>query len=310
MILALYGAGAIGREFRQIAVRSGDWSEVIFIDDRSDAKEIAGSPVFHFQMFRRKYSPEDVRFVVSIGEPKHRRDTFERMTRAGYRGGVLIDSTAYVSPDAEVGEGTAVYMGAYIGSQARVGKNCFISRNVSVGHDAAVDDHTRLGVNAFVGGHTKIGRRAYIGAGAMLRDRIRIGDESIVALGAAVFEDVPDGATVIGNPARISGEGKDTSVYVSGKKAEGKTAPEGTEKDRVSIPELYWDVFSSCFEGVDFNPVRFRYHDEDWTSLEHMKLIAALEDAFHVSFKGLEVMRIKSYEDGLKMIKKKLGRES
>ena len=302
MILALYGAGAMGREFRQIADESGKWSGVVFIDDHADSEELAGCPVWRFQMFRARYTPEEVRFVVAIGEPKFRREAFERMTRAGYAGGVLVHSTASVSPDAEIGEGTAVCQGVYVGSQARIGKNCYLSIKAIVGHDAVVGDHTRLGVNVFVGGHTVIGENAFIGAGAMLKDRIRVGAASVVALGAAVFEDVPECATVIGNPARISGEGTQDAVFAPSRALEEAQA----DAAAASVPERYWEVFSSCFEGVDFNPVTFKYHDAGWDSVAQMTLVSQLEEAFHISFKGREAMRLKSYGAGLKMIQSKL----
>ena len=37
----------------------------------------------------------------------------------------------------------------------------------------------------------------------MIKDRIKIGDDAIIAPGAAVFRDVPAGHTAIGNPAKI-----------------------------------------------------------------------------------------------------------
>lgn len=301
MVLALYGAGAMGREFRQIAEESGEWSGVVFIDDHAQTETLAGCPVCRFQVFRAQYTPEAVRFVVAIGEPKFRREAFEKMTRAGYRGGVLVHGSATISPDAEVGEGTAVCQGVFVGSQAKVGKNCYLSRNASVGHDAAVGDHTRLGVNAFVGGHTVIGENAFIGAGAMLKDRIRVGATSIVAMGAAVFDDVPDCATVIGNPARISGEGAQDAVYAPSRALEA-----ATEDAPKSVPERYWEVFAGCFEGVDFNPVTFKYHDAGWDSVAHLMLISRLEETFHISIKGREAMRLKSYGAGLTMIQDKL----
>lgn len=301
MILALYGAGAMGREFRQIAEESGEWSGVVFIDDHADVEELAGCPVWRFQMFRARYTPEEARFVVAIGEPKFRREAFERMARAGYAGGVLVHSTASVSPDAEIGAGTALCQGVCVGSQASIGKNCYLSVNAIVGHDAVVGDHTRLGVNAFVGGHAVIGENAFIGAGAMLKDRIRVGAASVVAMGAAVFEDVPECATVIGNPARISGEGTRDAVFAPSRALEA-----AREEAPKSVPERYWEVFAGCFEGVDFNPVTFRYHDAGWDSVAQMTLVSRLEEAFHVSIKGREVMRLKSYGAGLKMIQGKL----
>ena len=304
MILALYGAGAMGREFKQIADESGAWSETVFIDDHAKTEELAGCPVCRFQQFRARFTPDQVRFVVAIGEPKFRAESFERMSRAGYTGAVLVHSSAYISPDAEIGEGTVVCHDVHIGSLAKVGRNCYLSRNASIGHDAVVGDHTRLGVNAFVGGHTVIGENAFIGAGALLRDRIHIGSSSVVALGAAVFADVPDHVTVIGNPARISGDGTQSAVYAPSKALESAQKDEAPESK--SIPERYWEVFSGCFEGVDFNPVSFHYHDGGWDSLTHMQLISRLEEEFHISFKGRETMRLKSYADGLRMVRSKL----
>ena len=304
MILALFGAGAMGREFRMIAEESKEWSGIVFIDDHAKTEELAGCPVYSFQKFRTQFRPEGVRFVVAIGEPKFRLDAYERMIRAGYSGGLLVHSSAYISPDARVGEGTAVCRGVYIGSQASVGRNCYLSGNASVGHDAVVGDHTRLGVNAFVGGHTVIGENAFIGAGALLKDRIHIGSSSVVAMGAAVFEDVPDCVTMVGNPARISGDGVKDNVFAPAR------APETPEKKAdgqpKSIAERYWDVFSGCFEGIDFNPVSFRYHDTGWDSVAHMALISQLEEAFGISIRGREAMRLKSYGDGLTLISSKL----
>lgn len=304
MNLALYGAGAMGREFRQIAVESGEWQEIVYIDDHADSEELGGCPVYRFQRFLARFSPEQTRFVIAIGEPKFRAEAFERMKRAGYTGGLLVHGSASVSSDAELGEGTAVCQSAFVGSRAKIGRNCYLSRNASVGHDALVGDHTRLGVNAFVGGHSVIGEGCFIGAGAMLRDRIRVGSGSVAAMGAAVFEDVPDSVTVIGNPARIAGDGTQSAVYAPSRLLETSRPAEASAPK--SVAERYWEVFSGCFEGVDFNPVAFRYHDNGWDSLTHMELISKLEEAFGVSFKGREVMRLKSYADGLRMVRSKL----
>ena len=302
MILALYGAGAMGRELKYMADESGKWPKIVFIDDHAEAERLLGCSVYRFQQFRARFSPAEVRFVVAIGEPKFRREAFERMTRAGYAGGLLVHPSAYISPDAAVGEGTAICHGAFIGSQAQVGRNCYLSRNASVGHDAVVGDHTRLGVNAFIGGHAVIGENAFIGAGALLRDRLRFGSASVAALGAAVFDDVPDGVTVIGNPARIAGDGAANAVYAPSKKLE----EDKEQVEEQSVAERYWEVFSACFEGMEFNPVTFKFHDAGWDSVAHMTLIGKLEEAFGVSFKGREAMKLKSYGEGLNLIKTKL----
>ena len=309
MILALYGAGAMGREFKYIADESGEWSEIIFIDDHTSARELLGCPVCGFHAFRKLYKPEDVRFAITIGEPKFRREAFSRMTEAGYLGARVIHPSAVISPDAEVGEGAVIAHGAFIGSQARIGKNFYGAKGSSVGHDAVIGDHVRIGVGAFIGGHTVIGGNAFIGSGAMLKDRIRIGEYSVVGLGSAVFSDVEANTTVTGNPARITNEGTQGLLYAPSRQlAVTQEVPRKEEEaftpDRVAM--LYWEAFSGNFPNVDFNPVSFRFHDEGWDSIAQMSLICALEETFRISFKGRETMKINSYQAGLELVRKKL----
>ncbi len=87
MILAFYGAGAMGREFKYVADETGQWPEMVFIDDRAAAESLLGCPVVSFQAFRKTYSPDETQFVITIGEPKFRKEAFDRMKEAGYRGG-------------------------------------------------------------------------------------------------------------------------------------------------------------------------------------------------------------------------------
>jgi maltose O-acetyltransferase len=51
----------------------------------------------------------------------------------------------------------------------------------------------------------RIGRNVWIGAGALIMPGVTIGDDAIVGAGSVVTRDVPAGATVVGNPARVRG---------------------------------------------------------------------------------------------------------
>lgn len=48
-----------------------------------------------------------------------------------------------------------------------------------------------------------IGRNVWIGGGALILPGVTIGDDAIVGAGSVVTRDVPAGATVMGNPARV-----------------------------------------------------------------------------------------------------------
>jgi acetyltransferase-like isoleucine patch superfamily enzyme len=106
-----------------------------------------------------------------------------------------------------------------IGNGANIGFNCelFSASRVAVGADTLIaayaylvgGDHTVEDASRPVveqGRQSKgitVGAGAWIGAGATVLDGVRLGDRSIVGAGAVVREDVPDGVTAVGVPARL-----------------------------------------------------------------------------------------------------------
>ena len=93
-------------------------------------------------------------------------------------------------------------------------------------------------------------------------------------------------------------------------KPERATAEDAQAWTPASIAETYWEVFSACFEGYDFNPVTFRFHEDGWDSASQMALVAGLEATFGISFKGREVLKMNSFESGLNLVRKKLGEKN
>lgn len=48
-----------------------------------------------------------------------------------------------------------------------------------------------------------IGRNVWIGAAALILPGVTVGDDAVIGAGSVVTRDVPAGATVVGNPARL-----------------------------------------------------------------------------------------------------------
>ncbi len=73
---------------------------------------------------------------------------------------------------------------------------------IHVGHDVYMKKNAELTAGAIVGGFDQIGERAYCGLNAAIRNRVTVGDDSFIGMGAVVTKSVEPGITVAGNPAR------------------------------------------------------------------------------------------------------------
>ena len=108
---------------------------------------------------------------------------------------VKIGSLAHIDYDVKIGENTKIEGLAYIPPLSRIGKNAFIGPNAVLTNDPYPMCDKMIGITIEDG--------AIIGAGAVIKAGVKVGKNSVVAMGAVVTKDVPDNVVVLGNPARV-----------------------------------------------------------------------------------------------------------
>jgi sugar O-acyltransferase (sialic acid O-acetyltransferase NeuD family) len=117
----------------------------------------------------------------------------------------LVDPHAMMAATCEIGGGSFVNTGCIVGADTVMARHALINRGASIGHHVRIGECASVGPGAIVGGLAVIEQGAMIGAGAIILPKVRIGSFAVVGAGAVVIRDVPDGVTVVGNPARSTG---------------------------------------------------------------------------------------------------------
>jgi len=126
---------------------------------------------------------------------------------------VLIREATVVGDDVSVGSGSVVEHHVRIGDRVRIHSGCFVPE-FSVLEEGAWLGPAVIVTNARYPNRpdTKerlegvtVAKDAVVGAGVVLLPGIVIGARALVGAGAVVVRDVPEGTTVVGNPAREVG---------------------------------------------------------------------------------------------------------
>lgn len=101
-----------------------------------------------------------------------------------------------IHPGATIGTGLVIDhgMGVVIGETTEIGNDCTIYQNVTLGGTGK--DHGKR--------HPTLGNNVLVGTGAKVLGPFKVGDNARIAAGAVVLSEVPENATAVGVPARIT----------------------------------------------------------------------------------------------------------
>lgn len=217
--LLIVGAGGLGREVLDIVHEShrAQYRDVSFIDDAVEPQTfVHGVRVIGHRAILSSIRPETVDVCVAIGNPASRQALILDIERYGHSFATIIDPSALVRPCATVHKGAIVGPHAVISCNATIGAHAVVNIQAVVGHDVSIGSYTVIGAGALLSGGASIGDGVLIGAGASILLGTTVGNWSKVAMGAAVFTNVADRTTVLGNPARalpMGAEARDKSKH-------------------------------------------------------------------------------------------------
>jgi UDP-N-acetylbacillosamine N-acetyltransferase len=190
--LVIYGAWYFGRLISEAAEAIG-WDVLGYVDPDPPEGVATLDAV-----------PLEATVFVAIGDNAIRAEVNAALLEHGRSLATIVHPTASVSPSAQLGPGAYVAELVAVRTRAILGEGVVLQAGSVVSHDCNIAPYASFGPNAAAASKITVGRRTVVGVGAVIAPGLVIGDDCTVAAGAAVFKNVSDNKTLVGNPARAT----------------------------------------------------------------------------------------------------------
>ncbi len=176
-----------------------------FLDNDPEKKmtTFLGYPVYGGFEVLDEIAKDDIFFVNLItGSTLTRYETSRYLARKNCR------FTNFIHPSVDltmtrIGIGNYIQEGVMIQAEACIGNNCSVHMGSLVAHEVTIGDSVFVAHGCSISGCVQIGDGVFMGTHATVIPRLRIGKWATIGAGAVVIRDVPDYATVAGNPAKV-----------------------------------------------------------------------------------------------------------
>lgn len=213
-LVGLFGCGGSAREIMpllrdQIARDHGgkiQADDIVFVDVEPQNARLNNHRVLSEDEFFA--APHEFKLMnAGIGDGRKRAAIIEGALARGAELISIVSASATLLDCNVIGDGAVLCPYSLVTANVRIGKGFQGNYHSQVSHDCEIGDWVTFGSGVLCNGNIQIGDYATVGAGAMIRQgrpgaKLRIGRGAIIGMGAVVTRDVPDGVTVIGNPAR------------------------------------------------------------------------------------------------------------
>lgn len=145
--LLIVGAGSFAPEAEELARLCG-YGDIAFLDDcpeNARCRPVIGS-TSDVPRFRDRYPHA----IVALGNNENRLKYHNELLRCGYTVPTLIHPTAYVSPDARIGEGSIIRAKCVVSRYVKIGSACILNAGALIDHDVVLGDGCHILMGAVV----------------------------------------------------------------------------------------------------------------------------------------------------------------
>lgn len=166
MRLLILGAGGYGQTIADIARQLGRYAQVCFLDDAKVGEDVLGK-CFEYLNF----ADNATQFYPAFGNNAGRIQWLDRFLEKGISVPVLIHPTAYVSPTAQIQQGSVILPKAVVNTSCVIKKGCIVNCGAIVDHGCVLEEGVHVAPGAIIKAENRIPSCAKVESGEVVQNR-------------------------------------------------------------------------------------------------------------------------------------------
>lgn len=158
--------------------------------------------------YKLDYLGEDVdlntsnSLFICIGDNTIRKSVYDRLEKNFFNSNI-IDNSSNISDSVIIENMIFISKNVSVNSLSKIEKGVILNTGSIIEHDCIIGSFTHVCPGAVITGGVCIGSSCLIGSNSTILPGINIGNNVKIGAGSVIIKDIPDNATVVGNPGKI-----------------------------------------------------------------------------------------------------------
>ena len=202
----IFGTGDVASTVYSYLKHDSPYEVVAFTVDASEILQpvFFDCPLVPFEEVEKTYPPEDHEMMVALGFRDLnalRAKKYGEAKAKGYTMARYISSSAFVSPDAQIGDNCMICPMSMVLPYTEIGDNVNIGEGTLVGHHVSIGDHCWITSGAQILGNVSVREQCFLGGGSVIKNNVTVAANCVIGAGALILENTVEGDAYMGSPS-------------------------------------------------------------------------------------------------------------
>lgn len=206
--LIIIGSSGHAKVIIDIFEKTKSYNIVGLIDDFKEiGKRVSGYPILgSIDNLKDIFDQKKVNTVfVAIGDNWSRAEVVEKILsmNANLNYPNAIHPSSIIGSHVKLGKGIALMANSIVNSGSQISDFCYVNTKASADHDVYMKEFSSLAPNATLGGNVILGKFSSVLISASVKEKITIGDHSLIGGGSLLLNNCSDYSIMFGTPAKF-----------------------------------------------------------------------------------------------------------